>query len=198
MEPKTEPLMVDLPAEIPTGRFVLRPPRPGDGPLLNAAVCASIESLRPWMPWAQQAPSTQESELECRRMAARFGRREDLPLFIIEPGPGGAERVVGGTGLHRIDWNVPRFEIGYWRRSGDERRGVIVEAVTRLTRFAFDQLRAMRVEIRMAANNAASRRVAERAGYAFEGLLRRDSLGVDGLPRDSLVYSRVRGVEEPQ
>jgi len=196
MESKTEPLMVDLPAEIATGRFVLRPPRPGDGPLLNAAVCASIESLRLWMPWAQRPPTPEESELECRRMAARFVRREDLPLFIIEPGPGGAERIVGGTGLHRIDWNVPRFEIGYWRRSGDERRGVIVEAVTRLTRLAFDQLRAMRVEIRMAATNAASRRVAERAGYTFEGLLRRDSLGVDGLARDSLVYSRVRGVEE--
>lgn len=197
MVTKTEPLMVDLPAEIPTGRFVLRPPRPGDGPLLNAAVCASIEALRPWMPWAQQAPTPDESELECRRMAARVVRREDLPLFIVEPGPGGAERIVGGTGLHRIDWSVPRFEIGYWRRSGDERRGVIVEAVTRLTRFAFDQLRATRVEIRMAATNAASRRVAERAGYTFEGLLRRDALGVDGQPRDSLVYSRVRGVEEP-
>lgn len=196
METKTEPLMVDLPAEIATGRFVLRPPRPGDGALLNAAVCASIESLRPWMPWAQKAPTLEESELECRRMAARVVRREDLPLFIVEPGPGGAERIVGGTGLHRIDWSVPRFEIGYWRRSGDERRGVIVEAVTRLTRFAFDQLRATRVEIRMAATNAASRRVAERAGYTFEGLLRRDSLGVDGQPRDSLVYSRVRGVEE--
>lgn len=197
MDTTIEPLMVELPAEIATGRFVLRAPRPGDGMLLNAAVCASLEALRPWMPWAQAAPTPEASELECRRMAARFIKREDLPMFIVEPGPGGAERIVGGTGLHRIDWTVPRFEIGYWRRSGDERRGIVVEAVTRLTRLAFDQLRAARVEIRMAAQNAASRRVAELAGYTFEGLLRRDALGVDGKPRDTLVYSRVRGVEEP-
>ena len=50
----------------------------------------------------------------------------------------------------------------------------------------------------MASTNAASRRVAERAGFTFEGLLRRDTLGVDGQPRDTLVYSRVRGVEEPE
>ncbi|MFO1217502.1 MAG: GNAT family protein [Burkholderiaceae bacterium] len=196
MNATLEPLMVDLPAEIDTGRFVLRAPRPGDGALLNAAVCASIESLRPWMFWAQKTPTPEESELECRRMAARFAKREDLPLFIVEPGAGGAERIVGASGLHRIDWSVPRFEIGYWRRSGDVRRGIVAEAVARLTRLAFDQLRATRVEIRMAATNAASRRVAERAGYTFEGLLRRDVLGVDGQPRDTLIYSRVRGVEE--
>lgn len=197
MDAKTEPLMIDLPAEVPAGRFVLRAPRAGDGVLLNAAVCASIAALRPWMPWAQQAPTLAESELECRRMAARFARREDLPLFIVEPGPDGAERIVGGTGLHRIDWSVPRFEIGYWRRSDDGRRGMVAEAVRCVNRLAFDRLGAQRVEIRMDSRNSASRRVAERAGFTFEGLLRRDTLTVDGKPRDTLVYSRVRGVEEP-
>jgi len=194
-----DPLLVELPAEINTGRFVLRAPRAGDGPMLNAAVCQSIDGLRPWMPWAQQAPTAEESEIECRRMAAKFLRREDLPMFILEPEVDGhGERLLGGTGLHRIDWNVPRFEIGYWRRSGESGRGVIVEAVRCLSRFAFDHLGARRVEIRMAATNGASRRVAERAGFTLEGLLRRDTLGVDGQPRDTLVYSRVRGVEEPE
>jgi RimJ/RimL family protein N-acetyltransferase len=38
--------------------------------------------------------------------------------------------------------------------------------------------------------------VAERCGFTLEGVLRQDSLGVDGQPRDTVVYSRVRGVEE--
>lgn len=193
---RRDPLLIDLPAQLSTGRFALRAPRAGDGTALNAAVCESIDELRPWLPWAQQAPTLEESELECRRMAARVGKREDLPLFIVEPMTDGSERLLGATGLHRIDWSVPRFEIGYWRRRGEQQRGIVGEAVRALARFAFDVLQAQRVEIRMSSTNAASRRVAERAGFVFEGMLRRDTLGVDGLPRDTLVYSRVRGVEE--
>lgn len=193
-----DPMLIDLPERIDTGRFVLRAPRPGDGAMVNAAVCASIERLKRWMPWAQKPPTPEESELECRRMAARFLRREDLPLFIVEPEASGDERLLGGTGLHRIDWSVPRFEVGYWRRTGEEGRGIVVEAVRALSRFAFDRLGARRVEIRMDPTNAASRRVAEHAGFTFEGLLRRDSLDVERRPRDTLVYSRVRGVEEAE
>ena len=45
--------------------------------------------------------------------------------------------------------------------------------------------------------NAASRRVAERAGFTFEGTLRRDALDTNGEPRNTRVYARVRGGEEP-
>ena len=99
--------------------------------------------------------------------------------------------------MHRIDWSVPRFEIGYWRRSGEQGRGVVSEAVRALARFAFDQLGARRVEIRMSSDNARSRAVAERCGFTLEGVLRQDSLDVRGRPRDTVVYARVRGVEEP-
>ncbi len=130
-------------------------------------------------------------------MHARFALREDLALFIFERGAEGAEgTLIGGTGLHRIAWDVPRFEIGYWRRSGWEGRGLIVEAVRALARVAFEVLSARRVEIRMDARNERSVRVAERAGFTFEGVLRQDALDVAGHGRDTRVYSRVRGVEE--
>jgi len=66
-----------------------------------------------------------------------------------------------------------------------------------LARLAFGILGARRVEIRMDARNERSARVAERAGFTFEGLLRQDSIDVAGASRDTRVYSRVRGVEEP-
>jgi RimJ/RimL family protein N-acetyltransferase len=50
----------------------------------------------------------------------------------------------------------------------------------------------------MDANNLASRRVAERAGFTFEGVLRQDNVTPAGEQRDTCVYSRVRGVEEAQ
>ena len=66
-----------------------------------------------------------------------------------------------------------------------------------LTRFAFDRLEARRVEIRMDAGNERSWRVAERVGFRLEGVLRGNSLTPAGELRDTRVYARVRGLEEP-
>jgi ribosomal-protein-serine acetyltransferase len=193
-----DPLLIDVPTRIETARLILRAPQPGDGTALNEAVCESLDTLRPWMPWAQAAPSLDESEAYCRRQHAHYTLRAELPLFIFERSTDDGEgRLVGATGLHNLDWTVRRFEIGYWRR-GRERRGEITEAVVALSRMAFDTLQARRVEIRMDENNRASRRVAERAGFTFEGLLRNDTLTPQGEPRNTRVYSRVRGIEEAE
>ena len=193
-----DPLLIDVPERLETGRFILRCPQPGDGAAINAAVCDTMDELRPWMPWAQAAPLLDESEAYCRRNQARFRLREDLAFFIFEREPDGREGVlVGAAGLHRIDWAVRRFEIGYWRRAGLQGHGIVTEAVRALSRMAFDCLDARRVEIRMDDNNRPSAKVAERAGFTFEGLLRQDTLNPRGEPRDSRVYARVRGVEEP-
>jgi RimJ/RimL family protein N-acetyltransferase len=194
-----DPLMIELPAQLESARLVLRAPRAGDGAVVNEAVVETFELLHPWVPWAQKLPSVEESELACRQMAVRVAQRTDWPLLIFErAADAGCGRFIGGTGLHRFDWNVPRFEVGYWCRRADQGRGFVTEAVQALTRFAFDALRARRVEIRMSSANARSRAVAERCGFTLEGVLRQDSLSPQGQPRDTMVYARVRGVEEPE
>ena len=193
-----DPLLLDMPERIETGRLVLRCPRPGDGPALNAAVCATLDGLRPWMPWAQVAPSLDESESYCRRQQARFLLREELVMLIYEAGADGPDGpVLGATGFHGIDWAARCFEVGYWRRAGLDGRGIASEAVTALTRIAFDRLDARRIEIRMDDDNVRSRRLAERTGFKFEGLLRSNSLTPEGKLRDTCVFARVRGIEEP-
>jgi RimJ/RimL family protein N-acetyltransferase len=190
-------LLIEVPERVVTPRLVLRVPRAGDGPTLNAAIVASFPDIQPWLPWADHVPSIDESEMVVRRQHAQFLLREDFVFQIWEhAGDGREHTLLGGTGLHRMDWTVPRFEIGYWRRTGHAKRGVISEAVIALTRLAFDQLHAERVEIRVDPENVASWRVAERVGYTLEGTLRRDRRNVSGSLRDTRVYSRVRGSEE--
>lgn len=193
-----DPLLIDVPTRIVTARFILRRPLPGDGPLLHEAVWASFDELKPWMPWATERPTQEKAEADCRRLSARFGLRSDLTMFIFERQDDGEEGdFLGGCGLHRIDWTLRKFEVGYWLRQSAQRRGAMVEIVTALTRLAFDTLGARRVEIRTDDLNERSWRVAERAGFALEGVLRQDSLAPNGLPRDTRVYARVLGIEEP-
>ncbi len=189
MPEQPNPILLDFPDQFESERLILRAPRPGDGPALNEAVVDSLDHLRPWMPWAKEAPTVAESEAIIRRGAARWLTREDLWLMLIRKRDG---RWLGGSGLHRIDWSVPRFEIGYWVRAGEEGKGYITEAVRAITHFAFETLQAERLEIRCDTQNTRSAAVAERCGYTREGTLRHDSRSPDGELRDTLVFSLIR------
>ena len=192
-----DPLLIDVPDRIESERLVLRCPHAGDGEALHAAVSSSLQMLRPWALWAREVPSVDTSEAYCRRMHARFVLREDLVLLIFERGSeDGAGPVLGAVGLHRIDWQMRTFELGYWRRTGLDGLGVVTEAVVTLSRMAFDRLAARRIEIRMDDANERSCKVAERAGYTFEALLRHNAVTPDGAPCSTRVYARIRGVEE--
>jgi RimJ/RimL family protein N-acetyltransferase len=140
------------------------------------------------MDWASTMPTIIDSERFVRDAAARFMRREDLPLFLRRRDTG---ELVGASGMHRIDWQVPRFEIGYWCRTSLVGKGYVGEAVVAITRFAFEKLGAARVEIRTDSQNTRSFRVAERLGFRLEGIMRRDARTPQGSLRDTRLYSMV-------
>jgi RimJ/RimL family protein N-acetyltransferase len=183
-----EPLLLDLPPELFTPRLVLAPPVAGDGLAVNRAIAESFPELHQWMDWAAVMPSVVDSERFVRDSAARFQRREDLPLFMWTRD---AHEFVGATGMHRIEWRVPRFEIGYWCRTSLVGRGYVTEAVAEVVRFAFATLRAARVEIRTDVQNVRSYRVAERLGFTLDGVFKRDERTAHGTLRDTRVYSMI-------
>lgn len=187
-----DPLLLDIPERLDGERTVLLAPRAGLGAEMAVVITQALAHLRPWMPWAQDAPSAESAELVVRRMQADFIARRDLCFQIYARRPdGSAGRLLGGTGLHRIDWVVRKFEIGYWIRPEAAGQGHVSEAVRLLSVLAFGPLDARRVEIRCDTRNARSRAVAERCGFELEGVLRCNTLGVDGRPRDTCVYAQV-------
>jgi RimJ/RimL family protein N-acetyltransferase len=183
------PILKDFPERFETERLLIRSPMPGDGPGLHAAVRESMDELLPWMPWTKEHGTVDDSEASARRARVRFLERTELRmhLFLRETGT-----LIGSSGLHRIDWSVPKFEIGYWCRTPFVGRGYATEAVRGISAFAFDTLDAKRVEIRCDPLNRPSARVAERAGFRLEGELRNDAVGTDGMPRNTSVFSMIR------
>jgi RimJ/RimL family protein N-acetyltransferase len=182
------PLLIDIPEEFSSERLTIRGWRPGDGADLNTAILESLGELKPWMPWAQTAPTVQESEEFCRRSHIRFLAREDLAfgLFLKE-----TSTLIGASGLHRMDWNVPKFEIGYWLRSSLTSQGYMTEAAAAITSFAFQTLHAQRVEIRTDDRNERSWRIPERLGFRLEGILHNDGRDAAGTLRHTRIYARV-------
>ncbi|MDP8922956.1 MAG: GNAT family N-acetyltransferase [Chloroflexota bacterium] len=179
--PARSPLLIELPDVLDGPRVRLRPHRPDDATPLWEAVQESREHLEPWMPWVDEYQEPDDVREYLVRARARWDLREDLAVAIVERSSG---RLLGGSGLHRMNWPLRTFEIGYWLRRGAEGHGFASEAVQLLTRLAFDTLGANRVEIRVDARNERSRGVAERLGFVLEGTLRRAAADVHGRPAD--------------
>lgn len=187
-----DPILLDFPDSFDTERLTIRAPREGDAPEIIRAVIESLNELRPWMPWAKEVPTVQDSEVRIRKAIAKWITREDLLMHLYLKG---SDTWVGGSGLHRIDWEARRFEVGYWVRTRFAGQGYASEAVNGITDFAFTHLHANRVEIRCDAQNVRSAAVAKRCGFMLEGVLRHDALGVDGDVRDTMVFSKISPTE---
>ena len=169
-------------------RLLIRTAKPGDGRAYNEAVVESLAALAPWLAWARTAPTLEVSEQACRHAYGCFLLDEDMMVFFFERSSG---RLVGGGGLHKADWKIRKFEIGYWGRVGCTGQGLITEGVNALSDHAMEVLRANRLVLTVDERNLRSCRLAERSGFSFEGTHRNADLGPDGQLRNLRVYAKV-------
>ena len=186
------PILIDVPTEIETPRLLLRCPRAGDGVVVHEAVVESLQALRAWsasLPWAVPEPSVDASETFCRESQAAFIRRTALPYLAFERSTG---RFVASTSLHRIHWEVPRFELGFWCRSSAHRQGYTREAAGALLELAFTGLAARRVEAYTDELNVASRQLCLSVGMALEGVMRHERVDRSKTLRNTCVFAAVR------
>ncbi|MHB8468205.1 MAG: GNAT family N-acetyltransferase [Gaiellaceae bacterium] len=139
------------------GALALRPWAETDAPGLVEALDGDEEITR----WLDQVPQpyTLEDGLKYIR-----GSGEDAFAIVDD------ERIVGSIAVR---WNESRDvgEIGYWLRADARGGGLTTRALVLVAGWALEQ-GAARVQLRAAVENAASRRVAEKAGFRFEGVLR--------------------------
>ncbi len=165
-------ILREIPESFETERLLLRCPRAGDGAVLYEAASESADELRLWLPWMTADYCPDDSEAWVRRMQARFIARETISFLLFLKGE---DKLVGGCGLIVCDWEVPKFEIGYWARTSQTGHGYITEAVNGVLRLAIDTLGANRLEIRCDTKNDRSAAVAKRVGFVLEGTLRCDT-----------------------
>jgi RimJ/RimL family protein N-acetyltransferase len=192
-----DPLLIDLPMPIVTPRLVLRPVQAGDGQAVHEAKCESWDELSPWNIWTwchRDKMTVEDDEGFCRLKHIKFLEREDITLLSFDLQSG---RFIGVAGLHKCDWEMRSFSLGYWVRTGETGKGYATEAATALLHYAFMALDARKVTSMHAEGNDASRRVLEKIGFEREGILRRQHALRDETVADEYVYGMLKGAALP-
>jgi len=168
--------------------IVLRPLRFQDRSAWNRVRAEN----RLWLsPWEATIPNIGDenvlelpSFLQMVRILNQEARNGRSFSFAIWSGA----NLIGQISLGGVIYGAMRGgHIGYWIDRNFANRGYTTQAVKTLTQYAFEELHLHRVEINLRPENAASRRVAEKSGYIFEGERAR-YLHIDGQWRDHLAF----------
>jgi RimJ/RimL family protein N-acetyltransferase len=101
-----------------------------------------------------------------------------------------SDQAVGSVTLHV--WGPRHWSVGYWIDPSHRNRGLATEALKALSRWAFFAHPGLaRLSLYTLPGNEPSQKVAERAGFQWEGLLRRwAEVGAQQL--DWAMYSLIR------
>jgi len=180
--------------------------RPPDPPLTDGVV-----SLRPWalddVPaiaaacddpeiarWMHQVPSPY-TERDAREYVlatqAAWRKRRDGIFAVVDCETG---EIVGSCAMHAVDPEVENVEIGYWTAAAARGRGLTTRAVKLIVAWALHGLGAERVQLRADVRNSASLRVAEKAGFLREGVLRAAGFNSrEGRRIDYAIFSLLPG-----
>ena len=110
------------------------------------------------------------------------------PFAIVDSGDD--TRVLGSTSLFRINWEHLRCEVGYWLGRDARGHGHVTRAVRLICRFGFQSLGLERIELYAGTGNPASQRVAERAGFVREAVVRSFLQG-KGERQDMVAFGRL-------
>ncbi len=110
------------------------------------------------------------------------------PFAIVDAAGG---RLLGSVALNWLDWKNLRGEVGYWLALEGRGHGHATRAAGLICAWGFQVLGLERIELLAATANPASQRVAERAGFSREAVLRSYMRGRGGR-EDMVAYALLR------
>jgi [ribosomal protein S5]-alanine N-acetyltransferase len=155
----------------------------------DAAIVGACQD--PEIPRWTRVPEPYDERSAADWAAESQRQREAGEGFHLVIADADTDELLGSIGVQGVLHAESRCDIGYWLARQARGRGVMTRAVRLLSRWVFDNLPIERIQITVQPDNKASRAVAERAGYAFEGILR-SYIEIKGKRRDAAMYSLLR------
>ena len=175
---------IDQPRLTVDDRLVLRPWRADDAAFVRAAFeCPAIQR------WHVRRMDTDEEA--CAWVAGwrtRWQGETDASWAIVGRHD---DQPVGQVGLRTVELAQASAQLSYWVAPAGRGAGVAVRAVRAVVRWSFDVVGLNRLYLQHSTANAASCRVAGKAGFGVEGTLRAATLHADGW-HDMHQHARLR------
>ncbi len=141
-----------------------------------------------WMPWCHENYTLAESENFITSSIENWNNQTEYDYVVFD-----AQNNVfsGGIALNLFNEDRKLVNLGYWIRTGSQKRGIACAATRLLAKMAFEDLDLNRIEIAVAVENYASQRTAEKSGATREGVLRK-LLSIGGRIHDAAMFSLIR------
>lgn len=169
-------------------RFTIRRYQPGDLDEVYRMADESREHVWKWMDWMTGEYSPDHAREWVNHAIASWENGDAYEFVVVDSEDG---LISGSCGLNLLNKKDRVCNLGYWVRKSKVGHGAALQAALQLRDFGFGTMEYNRLEIVIAEGNDFSRRVAERTGAGYDGLLRK-RLMVRGQVHDAHVYSLIR------
>jgi len=147
--------------------ITLRPFNFGEEDGLFNAVHSSLPELNPWMSWANESYTKESARNYITVTRAEWNRS----LYVFAITDSNTNEIYGACSLSHIHPIYKFCNLGYWIKTSKHGNGLAGRAALMAARFAFEKIKLIRAEIVIAVGNEASKRVAEKIGAHYEGIL---------------------------
>ncbi|WP_430502137.1 GNAT family N-acetyltransferase [Micromonospora trifolii] len=163
--------------------LALRPWRDDDAPAVRAAFgCPAIQRWH-----VRRLDSDDEARAWAAQWACRWHDETAASWAVVDAD----DRPLGQVGLRGVLLDEASAQLSYWLLPAARGRGIATEALGELTRWSFTRAGLHRLALEHSTGNAASCRVATRAGFPVEGVLRGSVRHTDGW-HDMHLHARLR------
>ena len=166
--------------EITATELTLRPWKASDVPVVTAAFADPVIQR-----WHCRSMTDQEAADWIDAWPARWRNETAAAWAVLDAGT-----VVGQVGLRCVDLAEGSAAVSYWVLPHARGRRVAPRALSALTVWSFEKLGLHRLALSHSTANAASCRVAEKAGFTAEGTKRGEGRHADGW-HDMHLHSRL-------
>lgn len=174
------------------GSYYLRQLKRSDAAAYYHLINDNLDRFTTFFPMTVEGCKTLEStRFMLNERLEKSAKKEFISFLIFERK---TEKLIGSVFLKDIDWRIPKSEIGYFIDKDYERKGIISKAMAFVERYCFDELKLVKIFMRIVEENVASKKVAEKCNFDYEGTIRQDFKSGDGRLWDALYFGKLNEV----